>query len=83
MLITYKDKIMKNIKLCTSTDGVACIEWTRPTTDFDCFNNVVLPIGMNNNRSNIYPKYIGTRNNKDYYSFNSIKDRSAFLRGFI
>ena len=68
---------MKNIKLLTSTNGVSCIEWTRPTADFNCFGNVVLPCGT----SNINPKYVGTKNLKDYYAFNSVEERTKFIKG--
>jgi len=69
---------MKNIKMLTSTSGVACIEYTRPTTDFNIFGNVVLPCGT----SNIKPVYRGSKNNKDYYSFNNVQERAEFLKGF-
>ena len=68
---------MKNIKLLTSTSGVPCIEYTRPTADFNIFGNVVLPCGT----SNIKPVYKGSKNNKDYYSFNNAQERAEFLRG--
>jgi hypothetical protein len=68
---------MKNIKLLTSTSGVPCIEYTRPTADFDIFGNVVLPSGT----SNIKPVYRGSNNNKDYYSFNNVQERTEFLGG--
>ena len=76
---------MKNIKLCTSSNGLACIEYNREaviswtTPDIKELKDLGY-ISLYCGNSEIEPKYQGSEGMKDYYSFKSVDERTQFLK---